>query len=40
LYNAPRGTQDILPEEQAYWRYIEEKAADVCQLYGYELIGI
>jgi histidyl-tRNA synthetase len=38
LYNAPRGTQDILPEEQAYWRYIEEKAAYVCQLYGYERI--
>jgi histidyl-tRNA synthetase len=38
LYNAPRGTQDILPEEQAYWRYIEEKAAYICQLYGYERI--
>ena len=38
MYNAPRGTTDILPEEQAYWRYIEEKAADVCQLYGYERI--
>ena len=38
MYNAPRGTQDILPEEQAYWRYIEEKAAYVCRLYGYERI--
>jgi histidyl-tRNA synthetase len=38
LYNAPRGTQDILPEEQAYWRYVEEKAAYVCRLYGYERI--
>jgi histidyl-tRNA synthetase len=38
LYNAPRGTLDILPEEQAYWRYIEEKAAYICQLYGYERI--
>ena len=38
MYNAPRGTQDILPDEQAYWRYIEEKAAYVCRLYGYERI--
>jgi len=38
LYRAPRGTSDILPEEQAYWRYIEQKAANVCHLYGYERI--
>jgi len=38
LYRAPRGTTDILPEEQAYWRYIEQKAASICQLYGYERI--
>jgi histidyl-tRNA synthetase len=38
LYQAPRGTSDILPEEQAYWRYIEQKVANVCQFYGYERI--
>jgi histidyl-tRNA synthetase len=38
LYQAPRGTADILPEEQAYWRYVEEKAAAICQLYGYQRI--
>lgn len=38
LYQAPRGTTDILPEEQACWRYIEEKAARICQLYSYERI--
>ena len=38
LYRAPRGTTDILPEEQVYWRYIEQKAACLCQLYGYERI--
>jgi len=38
LYQAPRGTLDILPEEQAYWRYITQRAADICQLYGYERI--
>ncbi len=35
MYQAPRGTVDILPEEQPYWRYVEEKAARICQLYGY-----
>ncbi len=38
MYRAPRGTSDILPEEQAYWRYIEQKVVNVCQLYGYERI--
>lgn len=38
MYRAPRGTTDILPSEQAYWRYIEQKAAGICQLYGYERI--
>ncbi len=35
MYKAPRGTSDILPQEQGYWRYIEEKASSLCQLYGY-----
>ena len=38
LYQAPRGTIDILPEEQAYWRYIEDKAAAISQRYGYRRI--
>jgi histidyl-tRNA synthetase len=38
LYQAPRGTSDILPEEQKYWRYVEQKAAYYCQLFGYERI--
>jgi len=38
LYRAPRGTTDILPEEQAYWRYVEQRAANTCHLYGYERI--
>ncbi len=38
MYQAPRGTQDILPQEQAYWRYTEQKAASICQLYGYSRI--
>lgn len=38
MYQAPRGTTDILPEEQAYWRYIEHKAAEISQRYGYRRI--
>ena len=38
MYQAPRGTADILPEEQAYWRYIEQKAAEIANLYGYKKI--
>jgi histidyl-tRNA synthetase len=36
LHKAPRGTFDILPQEYAYWKYVEEKAASLCQLYGYQ----
>jgi histidyl-tRNA synthetase len=36
LYSAPRGTQDILPEDQPYWRYIQERIHGIVQLYGYE----
>ena len=38
MYQAPRGTTDTLPQEQAYWRYTEQKATSICQLYGYERI--
>jgi hypothetical protein len=38
VYQAPRGTQDILPQDQAYWRFIEEKAEKIGQLYGYKRI--
>jgi histidyl-tRNA synthetase len=36
VHKAPRGTFDILPEEHAYWKYVEEKAISLCQLYGYQ----
>lgn len=38
MYTAPRGTADILPEDQAYWRFIEQKIANISQLYGYQRI--
>jgi histidyl-tRNA synthetase len=38
LFRSPRGTADILPEEQHYWRYIESRALEICRLYGYRRI--
>ncbi len=37
-YQAPRGTNDILPVEQHYWRFVERNVEQVCQLYGYSRI--
>jgi histidyl-tRNA synthetase len=36
LYKAPRGTADILPEDQSYWRFVEDRAIALCRLYGYQ----
>ena len=38
MYQAPRGTQDILPEEQPYWRYVEKTVNEVTALYGFHRI--
>lgn len=38
MYRAPRGTTDILPQEQSYWRYVERHAIAVCERFGYERI--
>ena len=39
MFKAPRGTADTLPEEQPYWRYIEDRALEICRLYGYSRIS-
>jgi len=36
LYRAPRGTQDILPQDQPYWQFIRDQIHRLCTLYGYE----
>lgn len=38
MYKAPRGTADILPEDQIYWSYIQEKAVATAKLYGFSRI--
>ena len=35
MFQAPRGTTDLLPAEQKYWRYIESKAVALARRYGY-----
>ncbi len=37
-YRALQGFKDILPDEQAYWRFVEKTAAEVAELYGYQRI--
>lgn len=36
IFKASRGTTDVLPQEQAYWRFIEQNVVNICQRYGYE----
>src|SRR5579884_757473 len=38
MFTTPRGTQDILPADWAYWDYVVGHAADVAQLFGYRRI--
>jgi histidyl-tRNA synthetase len=38
-YTAPRGTVDVLPEDQPYWRYVVKRAHDIAQLYGFQQIS-
>ena len=37
-YKAPRGTLDILPQDQPYWDRVYQAAARVCALFGYQRI--
>ena len=38
MYKAPRGTTDILPEEQPHWRYVETSASEICERFGFHRI--
>ncbi len=38
MYQAPRGTQDILPADQPYWRYVTEEMRKVAALFGLQQI--
>lgn len=38
MYQAPRGTYDILPADQPYWQFIRNNIIDICHLYGFQRI--
>ncbi len=38
MYQAPRGTQDILPADRPYWRYVTEEMHEVAALFGLQQI--
>lgn len=39
MYKAPRGTTDVLPNDQRYWKYVEQRVEEVCQRFGYRRIN-
>jgi histidyl-tRNA synthetase len=40
VYSAPRGTIDILPEDQPYWLYLRDQIRQVAGLFDYQPIDI
>ncbi len=36
MFKAPRGTADILPTDQVFWRFVQDHAARAARLYGYQ----
>ena len=39
MMQSPRGTVDILPNEQVYWRYIEDVVRQFAFKYSYDQIS-
>lgn len=37
-FQAPRGTQDVLPDRQPYWQAIDAAVRDICRVYAYRRI--
>ena len=37
-YSRPKGTQDILPEDQPYWEYLRAQVTQAAQSYGFDRI--
>ncbi|MBM3189128.1 MAG: histidine--tRNA ligase [Chloroflexi bacterium] len=40
MYVAPRGTMDILPEDQPYWQHLRNRILEVTAVFGYERIDV
>jgi histidyl-tRNA synthetase len=39
-FQSPKGTKDVLPEEQPYWQLVEETVRKIVRLYGYARIDL
>lgn len=37
-FQAPRGTRDVLPEDEPYWRFVRQTAERVAGLFGYRYL--
>ena len=37
-FAAPRGANDVLPDDWPYWKYVRDTAERVCELFGYRRI--
>ena len=37
-FQAPRGTKDVLPEDEAYWSFVRRMGEHTAQLFGYRFI--
>src|SRR4051812_47131761 len=37
-FAAPRGTDDVLPDDWPWWRHVRDTAEQVCDVYGYRRI--
>lgn len=40
MFRAPRGTHDVLPEEQPYWAQLRQAIQHLCATYGYDPIDV
>ncbi len=40
MFTAPRGTIDILPEDQPYWRFLNRTISEVTAIFGYQRIDV
>lgn len=38
MFKSPRGTADILPDEQEYWDFVQNEAIRLSEIYGYQRI--
>ncbi len=40
LFRSPKGVNDVLPDEQIFWQYVENKINKITKVFGYEKLGL